>query len=57
MQVKAGGSIRQLLKELKAKNAGLCNLFLPNREYGYGLTNLALAEILGRSRIASEVFN
>lgn len=44
----------------KAKDAGLWNLFLPSEEYGAGLTNLEyapLAEIMGHSIIASEVFN
>jgi len=44
----------------KAKEAGLWNLFLPNEEYGAGLTNLEyapLAEIMGHSLIASEAFN
>lgn len=44
----------------KAKEAGLWNLFLPEAEYGVGLSNTdyaPLAEIMGRSFIASEVFN
>lgn len=44
----------------KAKAAGLWNLFLPNDEYGAGLSNAdyaPLAELTGRSLIAPEIFN
>jgi len=55
-------SIPPVMEELKsrARDAGLWNLFLPDSEYGAGLSNLEyapLAEIMGRSMIASEVFN
>jgi alkylation response protein AidB-like acyl-CoA dehydrogenase len=44
----------------KARAAGLWNLFLPEPEYGAGLSNLdyaPLAEIMGHSFIAPEAFN
>lgn len=44
----------------RAKAEGLWNLFLPDTEYGAGLTNLEyapLAEIMGHTPFASEVFN
>ncbi len=52
----------QIMHELKqrARVAGLWNLFLPDQVYGSGLTNLEyapLAEIMGRSPIAPEIFN
>jgi acyl-CoA dehydrogenase len=46
--------------KVKAREAGLWNMFLPDAEHGAGLTNsdyAPLAEILGRSRIASEACN
>jgi len=51
-----------ILEELKAqaRERGLWNLFHPHPEWGPGLTNLEyapLAEIMGRSHIASEACN
>ncbi|MBM4335646.1 MAG: acyl-CoA dehydrogenase [Deltaproteobacteria bacterium] len=64
-QVEASGNphhMPEIIVELaaKAKKIGLWNLFLPDAEHGAGLTNLEyapLAEIMGRSGIASRIFN
>jgi acyl-CoA dehydrogenase len=51
-----------IMEQLKAqaRERGLWNLFLPDGEYGAGLTNVEyapLAEIMGRSAIAPEICN
>jgi acyl-CoA dehydrogenase len=54
--------VSPLVEELKgkARSQGLWNLFLPDEVHGAGLSNVEyapLAELMGRSHIASEVFN
>jgi acyl-CoA dehydrogenase len=52
-------AVMEELKE-RARTAGLWNMFLPDAEHGAGLSNsdyAPLAEILGRSHIASEACN
>jgi len=64
-QIEASGNphhMPEIITELKAKakKIGLWNLFLPDEEHGAGLTNLEyapLCEIMGRSGIASRIFN
>src|SRR5713226_4855194 len=64
-QIEASGNPHhhaEIVDELKskAKAEGLWNLFLPDEEYGAGLTNLdyaPLAEFWGGLSGASEVFN
>ena len=55
-------SYPKVIDELKetARSAGLWNLFLPESEFGAGLTNYEyahLAEQMGKSHIASEAMN
>ena len=55
-------TIPPVMEEMKAnaRTQGLWNLFLPESEYGPGLTNLEyapLCELMGRSPLAPEVFN
>jgi acyl-CoA dehydrogenase len=63
-QLEAGGphSHPPVMEDLKAeaRRRGVWNLFHPDPQYGAGLTNLEyapLAELLGRSTIASEATN
>ncbi|MEJ8812974.1 acyl-CoA dehydrogenase family protein [Variovorax ureilyticus] len=63
-QARASGhaEVPAVIEELKAKakSQGLWNLFLPDSAHGAGLNNqdyAPLAELMGRSPIAPEVFN
>ena len=63
-QVDAGGweETPEIIEELKvkARDQGLWNMFLPDSDLGYGLSNLEyapLCEIMGRSQMAAEAFN
>ena len=54
--------IPPIMEELKskAKSEGLWNMFLPDSDRGFGLSNLEyapLCEVMGRSPIGAEVFN
>tara|TARA_B100000287_G_scaffold11482_1_gene11647 strand:- start:65 stop:1279 length:1215 start_codon:yes stop_codon:yes gene_type:complete len=59
---KSRWNIPPVMEEIKveAKKVNLWNLFLPDSEYGAGLSNLEyapLAEVMGRSFMAPEAFN
>jgi acyl-CoA dehydrogenase len=64
-QLEAGGDPHAeppVMKEIraKAKALGLWNLFLPDAEYGAGLSNLdyaPLCEVMGRSPLGARAFN
>lgn len=55
-------TVSPIIERLKneAKEEGLWNLFLPDKEHGHGLSNVQyapIAEEMGKSFIAAEVFN
>ena len=57
-----GTAIPPVIEDLKraSRDAGLWNLWMPNPEYGPGLSNLEyapLCEVMGRSLIGPEIFN
>lgn len=59
---KSRWTVPPIMDEMKraARDAGLWNLFLPESDFGAGLSNLEyapLCEIMGRSAIGPEVFN
>jgi len=64
-QLEAGGDPHAeppVMKEIRAKarGLGLWNLFLPDAEYGAGLSNLdytPLCEVMGRSPLGARAFN
>jgi alkylation response protein AidB-like acyl-CoA dehydrogenase len=55
-------TVAPVIEELKskAKEEGLWNLFLPDKEHGHGLSNVdyaPIAEEMGKSFLAAEIFN
>lgn len=55
-------TVNPIIEKLKsvAKEEGLWNLFLPDKEHGHGLSNVdyaPIAEEMGKSFLAAEIFN